>query len=158
MAPSSSNHLQKSNRLYQVSVGQCLAVVDTISPKGYVAMAICDGSQSQQWQLEGWCWYPTTSNVPDIDCPPLDGEYCTLLLWQGKRDGTNYMDWTVFLKTWRMNAVCLQNWFQPPWSAQSKYTVVPTAFVWLPLLEISTPLFPENNSLSYVLECVMQVI
>ncbi|XP_070291708.1 polypeptide N-acetylgalactosaminyltransferase 11 isoform X2 [Salvelinus sp. IW2-2015] len=45
--------LGKSNRLYQVSVGQCLAVVDTISPKGYVAMAICDGSQSQQWQLEG---------------------------------------------------------------------------------------------------------
>lgn len=43
----------KNNRLYQVSVGQCLAVVDPISPKGYVAMAICDGSQTQQWQLEG---------------------------------------------------------------------------------------------------------
>uniref|UniRef100_W5N4C9 Polypeptide N-acetylgalactosaminyltransferase n=1 Tax=Lepisosteus oculatus TaxID=7918 RepID=W5N4C9_LEPOC len=42
----------KSNRLYQVSVGQCLAVVDPLSLKGYVAMAICDGSQSQQWQLE----------------------------------------------------------------------------------------------------------
>uniref|UniRef100_A0A8C8JLF7 Polypeptide N-acetylgalactosaminyltransferase n=2 Tax=Oncorhynchus tshawytscha TaxID=74940 RepID=A0A8C8JLF7_ONCTS len=45
--------LGKSNRLYQVSVGQCLAVVDPISPKGYVATAICNGSQSQQWQLEG---------------------------------------------------------------------------------------------------------
>lgn len=45
--------LGKNNRLYQVSVGQCLAVVDPFSPKGYVAMAICDGSQSQQWQLEG---------------------------------------------------------------------------------------------------------
>ncbi|MBN3321854.1 GLT11 acetylgalactosaminyltransferase, partial [Atractosteus spatula] len=44
--------LGKSNRLYQVSVGQCLAVVDPLSLKGYVAMAICDGSQSQQWQLE----------------------------------------------------------------------------------------------------------
>ncbi|XP_064188644.1 polypeptide N-acetylgalactosaminyltransferase 11 isoform X2 [Anguilla rostrata] len=44
--------LGKSNRLYQVSVGQCLAVMDPLSPKGYVAMAICDGSQSQQWQLE----------------------------------------------------------------------------------------------------------
>ncbi|XP_062335219.1 polypeptide N-acetylgalactosaminyltransferase 11 isoform X1 [Osmerus eperlanus] len=43
----------KNNRLYQVSVGQCLAVVDSGSPKGYVAMAICDGSQSQQWQMEG---------------------------------------------------------------------------------------------------------
>uniref|UniRef100_A0A4W5N0T0 Polypeptide N-acetylgalactosaminyltransferase n=1 Tax=Hucho hucho TaxID=62062 RepID=A0A4W5N0T0_9TELE len=47
------NPEQKSNRLYQVSVGQCLAVVDPISPKGYVATAICNGSQSQQWQLEG---------------------------------------------------------------------------------------------------------
>ncbi|XP_030624152.1 polypeptide N-acetylgalactosaminyltransferase 11 [Chanos chanos] len=45
--------LGKSNRLYQVSVGQCLAVVDPFSHKGYVAMAICDGSPSQQWQLEG---------------------------------------------------------------------------------------------------------
>ncbi|KAL1006440.1 hypothetical protein UPYG_G00072440 [Umbra pygmaea] len=45
--------LGKNNRLYQVSVGQCLAVVDPKSPKGYVAMAICNGSQSQQWQLEG---------------------------------------------------------------------------------------------------------
>ncbi|KAJ8278111.1 hypothetical protein GJAV_G00083970 [Gymnothorax javanicus] len=44
--------LGKGNRLYQVSVGQCLAVMDPLSPKGYVAMAICDGSQSQQWQLE----------------------------------------------------------------------------------------------------------
>lgn len=44
---------QKSNRLYQVSVGQCLRVVDPLSHKGYVAMAICDGSSSQQWHLEG---------------------------------------------------------------------------------------------------------
>ncbi|XP_035555580.1 polypeptide N-acetylgalactosaminyltransferase 11 isoform X3 [Canis lupus familiaris] len=44
--------LLKSNRLYQVSVGQCLKVVDPLSHKGYVAMAICDGSSSQQWHLE----------------------------------------------------------------------------------------------------------
>uniref|UniRef100_UPI003AAD19A4 polypeptide N-acetylgalactosaminyltransferase 11 n=1 Tax=Centroberyx gerrardi TaxID=166262 RepID=UPI003AAD19A4 len=45
--------LGKSNRLYQVSVGQCLSVLQPIGPKGYVAMAICDASQAQQWQLEG---------------------------------------------------------------------------------------------------------
>ncbi|KAL2085703.1 hypothetical protein ACEWY4_019023 [Coilia grayii] len=45
--------LGKSNRLYQVSVGQCLAVLDPLSLKGYVGMAICDGSRAQQWQLEG---------------------------------------------------------------------------------------------------------
>ncbi|XP_076827375.1 polypeptide N-acetylgalactosaminyltransferase 11 isoform X2 [Brachyhypopomus gauderio] len=44
--------LGKNNRLYQVSVGQCLAVVDPLSHKGYVAMAICDGSEAQQWRLE----------------------------------------------------------------------------------------------------------
>uniref|UniRef100_UPI0037E94F10 polypeptide N-acetylgalactosaminyltransferase 11 n=1 Tax=Semicossyphus pulcher TaxID=241346 RepID=UPI0037E94F10 len=44
--------LGKSNRLYQVSVGQCLAVAQPIGPKGYVSMAICDASQAQQWQLE----------------------------------------------------------------------------------------------------------
>ncbi|CAJ1081592.1 polypeptide N-acetylgalactosaminyltransferase 11 [Xyrichtys novacula] len=44
--------LGKSNRLYQVSVGQCLAVAQPIGPKGYVSMAICDASQTQQWQLE----------------------------------------------------------------------------------------------------------
>ncbi|XP_070709222.1 polypeptide N-acetylgalactosaminyltransferase 11 isoform X1 [Pempheris klunzingeri] len=43
----------KSNRLYQVSVGQCLSVSQPIGPKGYVSMAICDASQAQQWQLEG---------------------------------------------------------------------------------------------------------
>ncbi|XP_077897013.1 polypeptide N-acetylgalactosaminyltransferase 11 isoform X3 [Ictidomys tridecemlineatus] len=43
----------KNNWLYQVSVGQCLSVVDTLGPKGSVAMAICDGSSSQQWHLEG---------------------------------------------------------------------------------------------------------
>ncbi|XP_074171195.1 polypeptide N-acetylgalactosaminyltransferase 11 isoform X2 [Rhinolophus sinicus] len=43
----------KNNRLYQVSVGQCLRVADPLSHKGYVAMAICDGSSSQQWHLEG---------------------------------------------------------------------------------------------------------
>uniref|UniRef100_G3NQ11 Polypeptide N-acetylgalactosaminyltransferase n=1 Tax=Gasterosteus aculeatus TaxID=69293 RepID=G3NQ11_GASAC len=43
---------QKSNRLYQVSVGQCLSVAQPIGPKGYVSMAICDASQAQQWQLE----------------------------------------------------------------------------------------------------------
>lgn len=42
----------KNNRLYQVSVGQCMNVADPHSPKGYVAMAICDGSPSQQWHLE----------------------------------------------------------------------------------------------------------
>lgn len=48
---------QKNNWLYQVSVGQCLAVVDPLSIKGYVTMAICDDSRSQQWQLDGWrCW------------------------------------------------------------------------------------------------------
>ncbi|XP_073344323.1 polypeptide N-acetylgalactosaminyltransferase 11 [Pagrus major] len=45
--------LGKSNRLYQVSVGQCLSVAQPIGPKGYVSMAICDASQAQQWQLEG---------------------------------------------------------------------------------------------------------
>ncbi|XP_051538423.1 polypeptide N-acetylgalactosaminyltransferase 11-like isoform X3 [Myxocyprinus asiaticus] len=44
--------LGKNNWLYQVSVGQCLAVIDPLSIKGYVAMAICDDSQSQQWLLE----------------------------------------------------------------------------------------------------------
>ncbi|XP_024420216.1 polypeptide N-acetylgalactosaminyltransferase 11 isoform X1 [Desmodus rotundus] len=43
----------KNNRLYQVSVGQCLKAVDPRSHKGFVAMAICDGSSSQQWHLEG---------------------------------------------------------------------------------------------------------
>ncbi|XP_072235101.1 polypeptide N-acetylgalactosaminyltransferase 11 [Leuresthes tenuis] len=45
--------LGKSNRLYQVSVGQCLAASQPVGPKGYVSMAICDASQMQQWQLEG---------------------------------------------------------------------------------------------------------
>ncbi|XP_053198073.1 polypeptide N-acetylgalactosaminyltransferase 11 [Scomber japonicus] len=44
--------LGKSNRLYQVSVGQCLSVAQPVGPKGYVSMAICDASQTQQWQLE----------------------------------------------------------------------------------------------------------
>ncbi|EAW53975.1 UDP-N-acetyl-alpha-D-galactosamine:polypeptide N-acetylgalactosaminyltransferase 11 (GalNAc-T11), isoform CRA_a [Homo sapiens] len=43
----------KNNRLYQVSVGQCLRAVDPLGQKGSVAMAICDGSSSQQWHLEG---------------------------------------------------------------------------------------------------------
>lgn len=42
----------RNNRLYQVSVGQCLRAVDPLSRKGSVAMAICDGSPSQQWHLE----------------------------------------------------------------------------------------------------------
>nr|DBA25074.1 TPA: hypothetical protein GDO54_012647 [Pyxicephalus adspersus] len=42
----------KNNRLYQVSVGQCLKLVDSLSHKGYVSMAICDGSSSQQWHME----------------------------------------------------------------------------------------------------------
>lgn len=45
--------LGKSNRLYQVSVGQCLSVAQPVGPKGYVTMAICDASQVQQWQLDG---------------------------------------------------------------------------------------------------------
>ncbi|XP_026885430.1 polypeptide N-acetylgalactosaminyltransferase 11 isoform X1 [Electrophorus electricus] len=45
--------LGKNSRLYQVSVGQCLTVVDPFSHKGYVAMAICDGTEAQQWRLEG---------------------------------------------------------------------------------------------------------
>lgn len=45
--------LGKSNRLYQVSVGQCLSLSQPIGPKGYVSMVICDASQTQQWQLEG---------------------------------------------------------------------------------------------------------
>ncbi|XP_034053701.1 LOW QUALITY PROTEIN: polypeptide N-acetylgalactosaminyltransferase 11 [Gymnodraco acuticeps] len=49
--------LGKSNRLYQVSVGQCLSVSRPIRPKGSVSkgsitMAICDASEDQQWQLE----------------------------------------------------------------------------------------------------------
>ncbi|XP_072820226.1 polypeptide N-acetylgalactosaminyltransferase 11 [Vicugna pacos] len=43
----------RNNRLYQVSVGQCLGVADPLSHRGSVAMAICDGSSSQQWHLEG---------------------------------------------------------------------------------------------------------
>lgn len=35
-----------------MSVGQCLKVVDLLSQKGYIAMAICDGSSAQQWHLE----------------------------------------------------------------------------------------------------------
>ncbi|KAJ3611102.1 hypothetical protein NHX12_021118 [Muraenolepis orangiensis] len=46
-------NLGKANRLYQVSVGQCLSVLQPVGPKGYVAMAICDGSQPQQWQMDG---------------------------------------------------------------------------------------------------------
>lgn len=42
----------RTNRLYQVSVGQCLRGVDPLSRRGSVAMAICDGSPSQQWRLE----------------------------------------------------------------------------------------------------------
>ncbi|XP_042188470.1 polypeptide N-acetylgalactosaminyltransferase 11 isoform X1 [Callorhinchus milii] len=41
-----------NNRIYQVSAGQCLKVADPSSLKGYVAVAICDGSASQQWQIE----------------------------------------------------------------------------------------------------------
>lgn len=41
----------KNNRLYQVSVGQCMKLVDPQSHKGYVSMAICDGSPSQQWLI-----------------------------------------------------------------------------------------------------------
>ncbi|KAL7976477.1 hypothetical protein Chor_008426, partial [Crotalus horridus] len=44
--------LGKNNRLYQVSVGQCMKVVDPLNLKGYVTMAICDGSSLQQWRLE----------------------------------------------------------------------------------------------------------
>lgn len=44
--------LGKNNRLYQVSIGQCMKVNDELSHKGYVSMAICDGSPSQQWRLE----------------------------------------------------------------------------------------------------------
>ncbi|XP_069368440.1 polypeptide N-acetylgalactosaminyltransferase 11 isoform X2 [Paralichthys olivaceus] len=44
--------LGKSNRLYQVSVGQCLSVAQPVGHKGYVSMAICDASLTQQWQLE----------------------------------------------------------------------------------------------------------
>nr|XP_057915675.1 polypeptide N-acetylgalactosaminyltransferase 11 [Doryrhamphus excisus] len=43
----------KSERVYQVSVGQCLSAVQPLGPKGYVSMAICDASQAQQWELEG---------------------------------------------------------------------------------------------------------
>uniref|UniRef100_UPI00398E453D polypeptide N-acetylgalactosaminyltransferase 11-like isoform X1 n=2 Tax=Pristiophorus japonicus TaxID=55135 RepID=UPI00398E453D len=41
-----------NNSLYQISAGQCLKVIDPDNPKGYVAMAICDGSRSQQWKLD----------------------------------------------------------------------------------------------------------
>ncbi|XP_029444297.1 polypeptide N-acetylgalactosaminyltransferase 11 [Rhinatrema bivittatum] len=42
----------KNNHLYQVSVGQCMKIVDPLNHKGYVAMAICDGSALQQWRFE----------------------------------------------------------------------------------------------------------
>ncbi|XP_072342185.1 polypeptide N-acetylgalactosaminyltransferase 11-like isoform X2 [Scyliorhinus torazame] len=41
-----------NNSLYQISAGQCLKIIDPDNPKGYVAMAICDGSRSQQWKLD----------------------------------------------------------------------------------------------------------
>ncbi|XP_067847364.1 polypeptide N-acetylgalactosaminyltransferase 11-like isoform X3 [Heptranchias perlo] len=41
-----------NNSLYQTSAGQCLKVIDPDSPKGYVSMAICDGSGSQQWKMD----------------------------------------------------------------------------------------------------------
>ncbi|XP_043554079.1 polypeptide N-acetylgalactosaminyltransferase 11-like [Chiloscyllium plagiosum] len=44
--------LGANNSLYQISAGQCLKVIDPDNPKGYVAMAICDGSRSQQWKLD----------------------------------------------------------------------------------------------------------
>ncbi|XP_060681132.1 polypeptide N-acetylgalactosaminyltransferase 11 isoform X2 [Hemiscyllium ocellatum] len=44
--------LGKNNRIYQVSAGQCLQVVDPGDIKGYIMMAICDGSAGQQWQIE----------------------------------------------------------------------------------------------------------
>ncbi|GCB77563.1 hypothetical protein scyTo_0020590 [Scyliorhinus torazame] len=44
--------LGKNNRIYQVSAGQCLQVVDPADIKGYIAIAICDGSAAQQWQIE----------------------------------------------------------------------------------------------------------
>lgn len=43
----------KNNRLYQVSFGQCLKGANPPRPKDSIAMAICDGSASQQWHLEG---------------------------------------------------------------------------------------------------------
>lgn len=45
--------LQRSDRLYQVSVGQCLSVAQPLGPKGYVSMAICDSGAQQKWQLMG---------------------------------------------------------------------------------------------------------
>lgn len=45
--------LQKSERLYQVSVGQCLSVPQPVGPKGYVSMAICNAGAQQKWQLTG---------------------------------------------------------------------------------------------------------
>ncbi|XP_078088142.1 polypeptide N-acetylgalactosaminyltransferase 11 [Mustelus asterias] len=44
--------LGKNNRIYQVSAGQCLQVVDPADIKGYIALAICDSSVAQQWQIE----------------------------------------------------------------------------------------------------------
>ncbi|XP_061121363.1 polypeptide N-acetylgalactosaminyltransferase 11 [Syngnathus typhle] len=44
--------LGKSARVYQVSVGQCLSAAQPSGIKGHVAMAICDASLPQQWQLE----------------------------------------------------------------------------------------------------------
>lgn len=49
-----SRPLQNTNRLYQVSVGQCLSVSQPIGPKGSVSMAICSTSLDQQWQLDDW--------------------------------------------------------------------------------------------------------
>uniref|UniRef100_H3D7P5 Polypeptide N-acetylgalactosaminyltransferase n=1 Tax=Tetraodon nigroviridis TaxID=99883 RepID=H3D7P5_TETNG len=43
----------KSERLYQVSVGQCLSVAQPVGPKGYVSMAICNAQAQQKWQLTG---------------------------------------------------------------------------------------------------------
>ncbi|XP_061411320.1 polypeptide N-acetylgalactosaminyltransferase 11 isoform X1 [Lethenteron reissneri] len=41
----------KFNRLYQVSLGQCLQVKSMMDVKGRVVMEICNGSEQQQWQV-----------------------------------------------------------------------------------------------------------
>ncbi|XP_057680424.1 polypeptide N-acetylgalactosaminyltransferase 11 [Corythoichthys intestinalis] len=43
--------LGKSARVYQVSVGQCLSAARTPSEEGHVAVAICDASEPQRWEL-----------------------------------------------------------------------------------------------------------
>ncbi|KAK1337963.1 hypothetical protein QTO34_001066, partial [Cnephaeus nilssonii] len=82
----------RNNQLYQVSVGQCLKVVDLLSHKGYVAMAICDGSSSQQWHLEG------AANVSSSACGRVSSEMATCVSADTRVIGSPSLFYTVYIR------------------------------------------------------------